>query len=418
MRALSNARREDYTHRTMQPGPCSAVLYNADCRRMPELAAGSIDLVVTSPPYWQIKDYGSPGQIGFGQSLHEYLRDLSLVWTECFRVLREGARLCVNIGDQFARASVFGRYRVIPLHAEVICQCAGAGFDSMGSIIWRKKTTMNTTGGAVVMGSYPYPPNGVVEIDFEYILLFKKPGKTGTPSREIKERSVLTREEWKSWFSGHWDVGGARKEGHDAPFPEEIPRRLVRMFSFSGDTVLDPFIGRGTTAKAALALGRNAVGYEIRADFLRNAGSQPGLFEGALAVIVPDRSRVPAAAELRAGAEAASREPRIPDMVPAAPARGAKPAPPLQTVTAIMPDCSLVLGSGTTVSFLGLEIVDRAAALAYLQARVLKKKVSLMDECAGKGSVRRARIILKNRISINAQLVKSGAARAVESSGR
>src|SRR5208337_698534 len=209
-RTLPAPRPADYTRRTMPPGPCSAVLYNADCRRMPELAAAHVDLVVTSPPYWQIKDYGSPGQIGFGQSLHEYLRDLRQVWTECFRVLRAGGRLCVNVGDQFARASVFGRYRVIPLHAEVICQCAEAGFDSMGSIIWRKKTTMNTTGGAVVMGSYPYPPNGVVEIDFEYILLFKKPGKAPAPSREIKQLSALTKEEWKAWFSGHWDVGGAR----------------------------------------------------------------------------------------------------------------------------------------------------------------------------------------------------------------
>lgn len=399
----------------MQPGQCSAVLYNADCRRMPELAAGSIDLVVTSPPYWQIKDYGSPGQIGFGQSLHEYLRDLTRVWTECIRVLREGGRLCVNIGDQFARASVFGRYRVIPLHAEIICQCAEAGFDSMGSIIWRKKTTVNTTGGAVVMGSYPYPPNGVVEIDFEYILLFKKPGKARAPSREIKEQSVLTREEWKSWFSGHWDVGGARKDGHDAPFPQEIPRRLIRMFTFCGDTVLDPFMGRGTTAKAALELGRNAVGYEIRGDYLLNAGSQHrGLFDGTLTVVVPDRSRWPASAS----SETASREPRIPDMAPAASAAGMKPLPPLHTVTAIRSDCSLVLESGTTVSFLGLEILDRAAAIAYLSARVLKKKVFLRDECAGEGSALMARIILKNRISINAQLVKSGVARAVGPSGR
>jgi DNA modification methylase len=125
-------------------GECTGVIYNADCRRMPELADGGIELVVTSPPYWQIKDYGSAGQIGFGQSLHEYLRDLQRVWAECFRVLHEGGRLCVNIGDQFARASLYGRYRVIPLHAEIICQCAETGFDFMGSIIWRKKTTTST----------------------------------------------------------------------------------------------------------------------------------------------------------------------------------------------------------------------------------------------------------------------------------
>ena len=271
----------------MQPGgsECTGVLYNADCRRMPELADGSIELVVTSPPYWQIKDYGSAGQIGFGQSLHDYLRDLQQVWAECFRVLHEGGRLCVNIGDQFARASLYGRYRVIPLHAEIICQCAETGFDFMGSIIWRKKTTMNTTGGAVVMGSYPYPPNGIIEIDFEYILILKKPGTPRKAPREIKTRAALSKEEWKSWFSGHWDVGGARKIGHEAPFPDEIPRRLIRMFSFPGDTVLDPFAGRGTTARVALAQGRNTVGYEIRADFLPPARGQADLFGEALTVV-------------------------------------------------------------------------------------------------------------------------------------
>ena len=389
------------------------MLYNADCRRMPELADGSIDLVITSPPYWQIKDYASPGQIGFGQSLHEYLRDLWRVWAECFRVLRPGGRLCVNIGDQFARASVFGRYRVIPLHAEITCQCAETGFDSMGSIIWRKKTTMNTTGGAVVMGSYPYPPNGVVEIDFEYILLLKKPGKTRLPSREVRELSAISREEWKSWFSGHWDVGGARKDGHEAAFPEEIPRRLTRMFSFRGDMVLDPFMGRGTTATAAVSAERNVVGYEIRADYVQNAAARHrAQFDRPCAVIVPDRGVTPP--DPRDG----KRTPRIPDMRPSTRARGTKPAPELHTVAAITPDCRIVLSNGATVSFLGLEILDRAAAVSYLEERVLKKRVFLRDRCAGDGDSLRARIILKNRISVNAQLVKAGAARAVNSPGR
>ncbi|HZE21382.1 MAG TPA: DNA methyltransferase, partial [Desulfobaccales bacterium] len=138
-----------------------------DSRVMTDLDDASVDLVVTSPPYWHIKDYGVPGQVGYGQSLHEYLRDLYRTWREGFRVLREGARLCLNIGDQFARATVYGRYKVIPLHAEFIHQCEHLGFDFMGSIIWQKKTTMNPSGGAVVMGSYPYPPNGIVEIDYE-----------------------------------------------------------------------------------------------------------------------------------------------------------------------------------------------------------------------------------------------------------
>jgi modification methylase len=405
----------------MRPGggECTGVLYNADCRRMPEIADGSIELVVTSPPYWQIKDYGSAGQIGFGQSLHEYLRDLQRVWTECFRVLHEGGRLCVNIGDQFARASLYGRYRVIPLHAEIICQCAETGFDFMGSIVWRKKTTMNTTGGAVVMGSYPYPPNGIVEIDFEYILILRKPGTPRKAPREIKSRSALSKEEWKSWFSGHWDVGGARKNGHEAPFPDEIPRRLIRMFSFPGDTVLDPFVGRGTTARVALAQGRNAVGYEIRADFLPPARGQADLFGEALTVVRPVRKTGrPMGRGATAGGPGARGRPRIRDMAPAAHAAAAGPDPVLHTVTEVRSDCSLVLDSGTVVQFLGLEIQDSTAALDYLRERVLKKRVFLRDQCAGPGSAVRAKIILKNRISINTQLVKSGAARAVPAPGR
>ena len=245
-----------------------AKIYLGDSRAMTEVEDAGIDLVVTSPPYWHIKDYGVPGQIGYGQSLHEYLKDLYRTWRECFRVLREGARLCINIGDQFARAAVYGRYKVIPLHAEFINQCEQIGFDFLGAIIWQKKTTMNPSGGAVVMGSYPFPPNGIVEIDYEFIQIFKKPGKSKKVSPEIKAASRLTKEEWKEYFAGHWHFGGVRQVGHEAMFPEELPRRLIRMFTFEGDTVLDPFLGSGTTVKAALDLARNAVGYEINPDFL------------------------------------------------------------------------------------------------------------------------------------------------------
>jgi len=160
-----------------------------DSRRMPEITDESIDLIITSPPYWQIKDYGVPGQIGYGQNLHQYLKSLYYVWSECFRVLRKGGRFCLNIGDQFARSVIYGRYKVIPLHAEFITQCESLGFDFMGSIIWQKKTTMNTTGGATVMGSFPYPPNGIVEIDYEFIHIFKKPGQGKRVTKEIREAS-------------------------------------------------------------------------------------------------------------------------------------------------------------------------------------------------------------------------------------
>jgi len=127
-----------------------AKIIMGDSREMAEVAAGAVDLVVTSPPYWHIKDYGTSGQIGYGQSLHTYLKDLYLVWQECFRALRPGGRLCVNVGDQFARAAEYGRYKIIPLHAEIIGQGEELGFDFMGAIIWQKKTTLNTSGGAPV----------------------------------------------------------------------------------------------------------------------------------------------------------------------------------------------------------------------------------------------------------------------------
>ena len=189
-----------------------------DSRQMKEVKNEEIDLTITSPPYWHTKDYRIPGQIGYGQTLHEYLKDLYYVWKECYRVLRKGGRFCLNIGDQFARSIIYGRYKVIPIHAEFIAQCEQIGFDFMGSIIWQKKTTMNTTGGATVMGSFPYPPNGIVEIDYEFIHILKKPGKGKRVSKEIKEASRLTKEEWKEYFSGHWHFGGAKQIGHEAMF--------------------------------------------------------------------------------------------------------------------------------------------------------------------------------------------------------
>lgn len=244
-----------------------ATLYIADSRAMPELDGESVALVVTSPPYWYIKDYGVPQQIGYGQSLHEYLYDLARVWQECWRVLQSGRRLCINIGDQFARAVIYGQYKVIPLHAEIIAQCERVGFDYLGAIVWQKKTTMRTSGGAVVMGSFPYPPNGIVELDYEYVLLFRKPGKYRPVAEAVREASALTREEWKTYFSGHWQFSGERQTLHEAMFPEELPRRLIRMFSFVGETVLDPFAGSGTTLKVALELERNAIGYEVQSEF-------------------------------------------------------------------------------------------------------------------------------------------------------
>ena len=145
-----------------------------DSRNMKEVDNESIHLIITSPPYWQLKDYGSGKQIGFNDKYEEYINNLNLVWNKCHRVLHRGCRLCVNIGDQFARSVYYGRYKIIPIRTEIIKFCESVGFDYMGAIIWQKVTTCHTTGGATVMGSFPYPRNGILKLDYEFILLFKK----------------------------------------------------------------------------------------------------------------------------------------------------------------------------------------------------------------------------------------------------
>ena len=377
-----------------------------DSRSMAEVADGSIDLVVTSPPYWHLKDYGAPGQIGYGQTLHDYLKDLYYVWLECFRVLRSGSRLCLNVGDQFARAAVYGRYKVIPLHAEFIAQCEKIGFDFLGSIIWQKKTTMNPTGGAVIMGSYPYPPNGIIEIDYEFILVFKKPGQGKKVSIEIKEASKLTKAEWKEYFAGHWHFGGAKQVGHEAMFPEELPRRLIRMFTFPGDTVLDPFLGSGTTVKVALELGRRVVGYEINPDF---------------AEVIREKIAERAAAGPTAPVEVARRHKAIvklptidytpgirdtgpqPDM-----GRGKSQPPNLLKVVQVIDEATLKLQDGQRVRFLGVKIDRREEAKAYLARYLLGKSVFIRNgSLTGDGAVL-GYVYLKNRIFVNGHLIKSG----------
>jgi len=243
-------------------------IINGDSRQMSELKDESVHLIATSPPYWQLKDYGTENQIGFHDDYETYINHLNLTWQECFRVLHKGCRLCINIGDQFARSTYYGRYKIIPIHTEIIKFCEMIGFDFMGQIIWQKATTMNTSGGASIMGSYPNPRNGIVKLDFEYILLFKKQGNAPKPTKEQKENSAMTNEEWNTYFNGHWYFSGAKQDKHLAMFPEELPHRLIKMFSFPGETVLDPFMGSGTTALAARNLNRNSVGYEINPDFI------------------------------------------------------------------------------------------------------------------------------------------------------
>jgi len=239
-----------------------------DSRSLNQVKDKSVQLIITSPPYWQLKDYGTDKQIGFNDSYEEYINNLNLVWKECNRVLADGCRLCINIGDQFARSVYYGRYKVIPIRTEIIRFCESLGMDYMGAIIWQKATTMNTSGGGAIMGSFPYPRNGILKMDYEFILIFKKLGTPPKVTVEQKQASIITKDEWNEYFSSHWNFNGVKQLGHIAMFPEELPKRLIKMFSFVGETVLDPFAGSGTTSLAAMKLGRNSISYEINNEFL------------------------------------------------------------------------------------------------------------------------------------------------------
>lgn len=238
-----------------------------DSRSLNKIQDKSVQLIITSPPYWQLKDYGSKNQIGFNDSYEEYINNLNLVWCECNRVLSDGCKMCINIGDQFARSVYYGRYKVIPIRTEIIRFCEYLGMDYMGSVIWQKTTTMNTSGGGAIMGSFPYPRNGILKLDYEFILIFKKQGNSPKPTQQQKELSKLSKEEWKEYFSSHWYFNGIKQTGHIAMFPEELPKRLIKMYSYVDETVFDPFAGSGTTLLASKNSGRNSIGYEINKDF-------------------------------------------------------------------------------------------------------------------------------------------------------
>ena len=214
---------------------------------------------MTSPPYWRIKEYGG------GESKWEYLDYLKLmkrVWKECFRVLKPNSKLCINIGDQYMRTSEHGKFEVIPIHADFIQQCKDIGFDFHGSIIWQKAPSLTSSGGGTFLGSYPYPKKGIFLFDYEYILVFHKCGADEKPTKEIKESSLISQSEWQTYFKTHWNFVGAKQKDHPSQFPEELPRRLIKMFSFKEEWICDPFCGTATTLKVAKELERKGIGYE------------------------------------------------------------------------------------------------------------------------------------------------------------
>lgn len=240
----------------------------------------SVHLIVTSPPYWKSKNYENVNQIGFHDNYEDYINNLNLVWNESFRVLHNGCHLCINIGDQCARSEHYGRYKIIPIKTEIIKFCETVGFDYMGAIIWQKVINRNTTRSTTVMGSFPYPRNGIIKLDYEFILLFKKLGQMPKVSKEAIEKSKLTTDEWNEYFTGHWNLPEEKRGGRLAMFPQELPKRLIKMFSFFGDTVLDPFLGSGTTCLSAQKSYRHSIGYEINGDYLPVIKEKLGLKHG------------------------------------------------------------------------------------------------------------------------------------------
>jgi DNA modification methylase len=254
--------------------PTSHNLHLGDARAM-RLKPESVHLVVTSPPYWTLKEYrDSHGQLGHVADYEQFLRELDKVWRQCFRALVKGGRLICVVGDVcLSRRKNDGRHTVVPLHASIQEHCRRIGFDNLAPIIWHKiaNAVYEAAGNGTFLGK-PYEPNAVIKNDIEFILMERKPGGYRSPSVATRILSVIGDTNHKTWFQQIWTgLTGASTRNHPAPYPLEVAERLIRMFSFVGDTVLDPFLGTGTTTLAAMRHGRNSIGYEIDQTYLSDA---------------------------------------------------------------------------------------------------------------------------------------------------
>ena len=254
--------------------PTGHELYLGDARTM-QLEPESVHLVVTSPPYWTLKEYrDTGGQLGHVEDYERFLGELDRVWEPCFRALVPGGRLICVVGDVcLSRRKNNGRHTVVPLHASIQEHCRQIGFDNLAPIIWHKiaNAVYEVENGSGFLGK-PYEPNAVIKNDIEFILMQRKPGGYRQPSVATRVLSVISDENHKAWFQQIWTgLTGASTRNHPAPYPLELAKRLVRMFSFVGDTVLDPFLGTGTTTLAAMRNGRKSIGYEIDATYLSYA---------------------------------------------------------------------------------------------------------------------------------------------------
>ena len=248
-------------------------LINGDARDLSFLEDGSAHLVVTSPPYWNLKRYNeNPDQLGHVQSYEVFLSELEKVWRHIFRILVPGGRLVCIVGDVCVARRNFGRHLVFPLHADICVMCRRIGFDNLNPIIWHKisNASYEVSNGSRFLGK-PYEPNAIIKNDMEFILMQRKPGGYRKPTQTQRQASKLTKEEFDRWFQQIWNITGASTKHHPAPFPLELATRLIKMFSFIGDIVLDPFSGSGTTMIAALRTGRNSIGVDIDIEYCKMA---------------------------------------------------------------------------------------------------------------------------------------------------
>lgn len=235
--------------------------------RLADLENNSVHLIITSPPYGTIKNYSDKEtEIGFDQSFQEYHHALMEVFRECVRVLHPGCRMVINIGDEFVKSSSNKPYHIMPHSSEIISNLLNEFPDDLiynGTIHWRKCTTSNTSGGGKIMGSVYHPRNGHFFVNYEHVIVFKKLGNGPKPEKWRKRESKFTLDERRKWFSDLWEFPPVRQDDHIAMFPMELPERLIQMYSFVGETVLDPFVGSGTTLAAAAKTNRSGIGIDI-----------------------------------------------------------------------------------------------------------------------------------------------------------
>ena len=248
-------------------------LINGDARDLSFLQDESIHLVVTSPPYWNLKRYNeNPEQLGHINDYESFLSEIEKVWREIFRVLVPGGRLVCVVGDVCVSRRKFGRHLVFPLHSDICVLCRKIGFDNLNPIIWHKisNASFEANNSSKFLGK-PYEPNAIIKNDMEFILMQRKPGGYRKPTQEQRKLSKIDKKDFNSWFRQIWNIAGASTRTHPAPFPLELASRLVRMFFFTSDTVLDPFCGTGTTMIAAIRYGRNSIGIDIDPEYCRMA---------------------------------------------------------------------------------------------------------------------------------------------------